>query len=150
MGEYYANPHNHFWAVLGYVIGDHRFASLDYSSRCDVLKSRGIAVWDICEQFTRYRSADATLTCEGKKNGSRKLSCFYMCRTARSTTQPHAYTSSFLSEYSDIARLLVANPTIQRILCNGSASFNNVRKYKLEEKMRVNRHCVNFKATILV
>ncbi|KAF4681306.1 hypothetical protein FOZ60_012268 [Perkinsus olseni] len=72
-------------------------------SRCDVLKARGIAVWDICEEFTRHRSADATLQCE---------------------------------EYSDIAKLLVDNPTVKRILCNGSASFNNVRKYKLEEKMQ--------------
>ncbi|KAF4708542.1 hypothetical protein FOZ63_028761 [Perkinsus olseni] len=102
-GEYYANPHNHFWGVLGYAMDDPEFPLLDYRARCDVLKARGIAVWDICEEFTRHRSADATLQCE---------------------------------EYSDIAKLLVDNPTVKRILCNGSASCNNVRKYKLEEKMQ--------------
>ncbi|KAF4737366.1 hypothetical protein FOZ63_026827 [Perkinsus olseni] len=64
-GQFYGNPRNHFWAVMAYAMDDPQFPMLDFETRCSVLRSRGIALWNICDVFTRYKSSDATLHCEG-------------------------------------------------------------------------------------
>ncbi|EER18707.1 conserved hypothetical protein [Perkinsus marinus ATCC 50983] len=63
-GQFYGNPRNHFWAVMAYAMDDPTFPMLDFEARCSVLHSRGIALWNICDVFTRYKSSDATLHCE--------------------------------------------------------------------------------------
>ncbi|KAF4734780.1 hypothetical protein FOZ63_018078 [Perkinsus olseni] len=63
-GQFYGNPRNHFWAVMAYAMDDPQFPMLDFETRCSVLRSRGIALWNICDVFTRYKSSDATLHCE--------------------------------------------------------------------------------------
>ncbi|KAF4674233.1 hypothetical protein FOL47_009513 [Perkinsus chesapeaki] len=101
-GQFYGNPRNHFWAVMAYAMDDPQFAMLDYETRCSVLRSRGIALWNICEVFSRYKSSDATLHCE---------------------------------EFANIAGLILQHPTIHFILCNGTASYDNMVKYDLPGRL---------------
>ncbi len=58
-GEYYGNPRNRFWDVMGALVGagrEHR-----YAQRLQRLTARGIALWDVAHRCRRARSADASI-----------------------------------------------------------------------------------------
>ena len=57
--EYYANPRNHFWTVLGAVLGA-AFPD-DYPGRIDALRARRILVWDVARDCERPGSLDADI-----------------------------------------------------------------------------------------
>ncbi|XXQ32115.1 Uracil DNA glycosylase superfamily [Plasmodiophora brassicae] len=57
--QYYGNPSNHFWPILGELIG--LDVSAAYEDRLAHLKRHRIALWDICGQFARRGSADADI-----------------------------------------------------------------------------------------
>jgi TDG/mug DNA glycosylase family protein len=59
--EYYGNPRNHFWALIGSVIDVPEFAALPYAERLGILRERGIGLWDAIAEAEREGSADATL-----------------------------------------------------------------------------------------
>ena len=58
-GEYYAHPRNLFWPIAFGLFG------LDVAARYDekvqFLRSRRIALWDVCASGERRASADATI-----------------------------------------------------------------------------------------
>ena len=57
--EYYAHPRNHFWRVMGMLVG---FASdLPYAEKVQALKAARIAVWDVLQTCTRRGSLDADI-----------------------------------------------------------------------------------------
>lgn len=56
-GEYYAHPRNHFWPIMGELVGAR--PSLTYEERLRVLKSSGIALWDVLKSCIRNGSLDA-------------------------------------------------------------------------------------------
>src|SRR5204863_9466260 len=43
--QYYAHPRNHFWPILGAVLGE-PLAELPYADRLSRLRARGVAIWD--------------------------------------------------------------------------------------------------------
>jgi len=51
-GQYYANPRNQFWRLVGGVIGRDP-ASLDYDTRLAMLLDHGIGLWDAIGTATR-------------------------------------------------------------------------------------------------
>ena len=55
--EYYAHPSNAFWPLMKVIAG----ADGDYVSRCEALKTRGIAVWDVLSSSVRPGSLDADI-----------------------------------------------------------------------------------------
>ena len=57
--EYYGNPQNAFWRVMGELID----AGPDkaYAMRAETLKSRGVAVWDVLQSAARRGSMDAAI-----------------------------------------------------------------------------------------
>ena len=57
--EYYAHPRNQFWALLGELLGAGR--DLPYSARLEVLKERGIVLWDVVHSCVREGSLDAAI-----------------------------------------------------------------------------------------
>lgn len=57
--EYYGNPRNAFWRVMGELVD----AGPDkpYAMRAEILKRRGVAVWDVLRTAARHGSMDAAI-----------------------------------------------------------------------------------------
>jgi TDG/mug DNA glycosylase family protein len=56
-GEYYAHQRNLFWTIMGELIGAH--PGLPYQERLLILRSSGIALWDVLESCIRKTSMDS-------------------------------------------------------------------------------------------
>ena len=60
-GEYYGNPHNQFWHLVGTILGiDLR--ALDYETRLAALRDNGIGLWDVIAEAERPGSLDAAIS----------------------------------------------------------------------------------------
>ena len=57
--QYYANPRNQFWEIIGAVLGFD--ARAPYASRIAALQSHGIALWDVVRQCRRKGSMDSNI-----------------------------------------------------------------------------------------
>ena len=58
-GQYYAHRRNSFWAIMGDLIG--AGPALPYESRIQILKSAGIALWDVLASCMRNSSLDSDI-----------------------------------------------------------------------------------------
>jgi hypoxanthine-DNA glycosylase len=59
LGQYYANPRNAFWRITGQLFTFD--VSEPYQHRLAVLRSNGIALWDVLYRCRRRSSADAAI-----------------------------------------------------------------------------------------
>ncbi len=57
--QYYAQPRNAFWTIMGELIGAH--PQLAYATRVAALERAGIALWDVCACARRSGSLDAAI-----------------------------------------------------------------------------------------
>ena len=57
--EYYGNPRNMFWDVMGGILGEK--APVRYPERVEYLKRHGIALWDVLHAAEREGSLDANI-----------------------------------------------------------------------------------------
>ncbi len=57
--EYYANPRNQFWRIMGQLFEFE--PDLPYAVRCQELLDHGIALWDACKSAQRPGSLDAAI-----------------------------------------------------------------------------------------
>jgi len=64
--QYYANPHNQFWAIIYTVLGLPVPSS--YDQRTEGLKGAGIALWDVLAFCERQGSLDAGIKEEFPNN----------------------------------------------------------------------------------
>jgi double-stranded uracil-DNA glycosylase len=58
-GQYYAHRRNAFWTIMGELAG--ASPALPYETRTQMLKSVGIALWDVLASCTRHSSMDADI-----------------------------------------------------------------------------------------
>jgi double-stranded uracil-DNA glycosylase len=58
-GEYYAHQRNLFWTIMGELIGAH--PGLPYQDRLRILRSSGIALWDVLGSCIRNTSLDSRI-----------------------------------------------------------------------------------------
>jgi hypoxanthine-DNA glycosylase len=58
--EYYANPTNQFWRLIGAVIGAD-LVVLPYAARLSTLADAGIGLWDVVASARRFGSLDSAL-----------------------------------------------------------------------------------------
>ena len=63
-GQYYAHQRNSFWDIMGELTGAHR--SVLYPERLRILRSSGIALWDVLESCIRTTSQDAHIEPESE------------------------------------------------------------------------------------
>jgi double-stranded uracil-DNA glycosylase len=56
--EYYAHPTNHFWRLLGEVIGE-PLATLTYDERLAALRDAKVGLWDVIRTAERRTSSDS-------------------------------------------------------------------------------------------
>ncbi|MBA3773931.1 MAG: DNA-deoxyinosine glycosylase [Ramlibacter sp.] len=59
LGQYYAQPRNVFWKIMGVLVG--AGPELAYEERVERLKRRGIALWDVCAEAHRPGSLDTSI-----------------------------------------------------------------------------------------
>src|SRR5687768_15614368 len=59
-GQYYANPRNQFWRLIGGVIGAD-LVPLDYEQRLAALRAAGVGLWDTVGSATRRGSLDGNI-----------------------------------------------------------------------------------------
>jgi double-stranded uracil-DNA glycosylase len=57
--QYYAQPRNAFWGIVGELLGFD--PALDYAARQRCLVERGVALWDVCAAAVRPGSLDARI-----------------------------------------------------------------------------------------
>ena len=55
--QYYAHPLNAFWRIMGELVG--AYPSLPYADRLEILRSSGIALWDVLDSCVRKTSLDS-------------------------------------------------------------------------------------------
>jgi hypoxanthine-DNA glycosylase len=60
MQQYYANPRNQFWAILGAVFG--RTLQSPYEEKINFALAQGLALWDVLKAADRKGSLDANIT----------------------------------------------------------------------------------------
>ena len=58
--QYYGNPGNDFWRLLGSAINED-LQSMDYGSRLETLKCNGIGLWDVLKTGDSVGSGDAKI-----------------------------------------------------------------------------------------
>jgi hypoxanthine-DNA glycosylase len=58
--QYYAHPRNHFWPILGEVLGE-PLASVPYDERLARLARRRVGLWDVIVACRRPGSLDASI-----------------------------------------------------------------------------------------
>ena len=59
--QYYANPRNRFWHLIGEVIARPDLPMLDYEARLAVLLASGIGLWDAVASAERPGSLDSAI-----------------------------------------------------------------------------------------
>jgi hypoxanthine-DNA glycosylase len=59
--EYYGNPRNHFWTLIGGVLDLPGLAALPYDERLARIRERGIGLWDAVAEAHRNGSLDTAL-----------------------------------------------------------------------------------------
>jgi hypoxanthine-DNA glycosylase len=59
-GQYYGNPRNHFWRLIGAVIGE-ALEPLSYGARLERLLEGGVGLWDTIGSATRRGSLDGAI-----------------------------------------------------------------------------------------
>ncbi len=58
-GQYYAQPHNAFWRIMGELFD--AGPGVPYADRADRLRASGVALWDVCKAAVRPGSLDAAI-----------------------------------------------------------------------------------------
>jgi TDG/mug DNA glycosylase family protein len=58
--QYYAHPRNHFWRLIGGVIG-RDLVPLGYEARLEALLAAGVGLWDTVGSATRRGSLDGNI-----------------------------------------------------------------------------------------
>ena len=58
-GEYYAHPRKLFWHILGELVG--AIPALPYEERTCIVRSAGIALWDVLQSCARGSSLDSDI-----------------------------------------------------------------------------------------
>ncbi len=58
--QYYAHPRNLFWPMVGSLLGL-SLAPLHYAQRLELVKGKGLGIWDVYGQCQRYGSLDAAI-----------------------------------------------------------------------------------------
>lgn len=59
-GQYYGNPKNQFWRILGAVLAQ-PLSELNYVERIAAVRAAGIAIWDVFAACEREGSLDAAI-----------------------------------------------------------------------------------------
>ena len=57
--QYYGNPRNHFWGIIGEITGE--IVPERYEERLGLVKKHGIGLWDVIQSCERVGSLDSNI-----------------------------------------------------------------------------------------
>ena len=57
--QYYGNPRNHFWRIIGEITGE--IVPEQYEQRLALIKKHGIGLWDVIQACERVGSLDSNI-----------------------------------------------------------------------------------------
>jgi hypoxanthine-DNA glycosylase len=63
--QYYGHPRNAFWPIMGRLFG--AGPDLSYRERAQILRDRGVAVWDVLKECRREGSLDTSIDCDSEE-----------------------------------------------------------------------------------
>jgi hypoxanthine-DNA glycosylase len=58
--QYYAHPRNHFWPIVGALLGE-PLSAMPYTDRVTALRKHGLGVWDVYASCRRAGSLDTAI-----------------------------------------------------------------------------------------
>jgi hypoxanthine-DNA glycosylase len=61
--QYYGHPRNHFWRLLGAVIGE-PLHEMEYAKRLPLVRENGFGIWDVIAACSREGSLDSAIRAE--------------------------------------------------------------------------------------
>jgi TDG/mug DNA glycosylase family protein len=79
LGQYYANPRNHFWRLLSEVYGETPGDS--YDQRLEFLRKKNLALWDVIGSAVRRGSLDSSIKDAAPNDLARFLDSYPHLRT---------------------------------------------------------------------
>lgn len=66
--QYYAHPSNVFWKIMGELVG--AYPEIPYQERLAILRTAGIALWDVLDSCVRETSMDSDIRQEAANDFS--------------------------------------------------------------------------------
>ncbi|OIR08962.1 uracil DNA glycosylase superfamily protein [mine drainage metagenome] len=66
--QYYAHPSNVFWKIMGELVG--AYPGMPYQERLAILRTAGIALWDVLDSCVRETSMDSDIRQESANDFS--------------------------------------------------------------------------------
>jgi len=66
--QYYAHPSNAFWKIMGALVG--AYPGIPYQNRLAILRTAGIALWDVLDSCVRETSMDSDIRQESANDFS--------------------------------------------------------------------------------
>jgi TDG/mug DNA glycosylase family protein len=66
--QYYAHPSNAFWKIMGELVG--AYPEMPYQERLAILRTAGIALWDVLDSCVRETSMDSDIRQESANDFS--------------------------------------------------------------------------------
>ena len=66
--QYYAHPSNAFWKIMGELVG--AYPDIPYEERLAILRTAGIALWDVLDSCVRETSMDSDIRQESANDFS--------------------------------------------------------------------------------
>ena len=119
--QYYGHPQNHFWRLVGAVIGE-SLPEMDYQQRLRTLLKHRIGLWDIIGECARAGSLDSNIR-ESRHNDFSRVT-----RVARKLSR-----GCFNGKTAGKLQLLFAGRGFETIVLPSSSPANTLR---FEEKLQ--------------
>lgn len=135
--EYYAQPQNKFWRIMGELFG--AFPELSYAARTGTLVKKRVAVWDVCLAAHRPGSSDASI----QKPEPNDFAGFFASHRDISLICFNGAKAATLYEALVLPRLTEAERQIQRQVLASTSAANAAVPYrqKLSQWLIVKGEC---------
>jgi len=125
-GEYYAQPQNVFWRVMGALFG--AGPNLAYTERTRRLVELDVAVWDVCASAQRAGSLDASI--EPKSVMANDFAAFYAAHPHVELIGLNGAAAATLYERHVVSRLIALYSGIRRERLPSTSPAHASRSYE--------------------
>lgn len=127
--QYYGNPGNDFWRLLGQVLGED-LQGMDYDRRLEVLRHSGIGLWDVFKAGDREGSLDARI-------GSEELNDFSVLKILAPELRLVCFNGKKAGEYESLIRKMGYET---KVLPSSSGANRRFSKKRIMEWESIFKH----------
>jgi hypoxanthine-DNA glycosylase len=126
--QYYGNPGNDFWRLVGRNIGED-LQSMDYNSRLETLKRHKIGLWDVFKAGKREGSGDAKI-----KNT--EINQFLILKKLAPKLKIVCFNGKKAGEYEPILKAMGYETKILPSSSGANRRFSRKREFEWESVFR--------------